>query len=308
MRSPPLAARGFTLIELVVVIVVGAIVAVFMVFFLDTPVSAYMSQSSRADLVDSADRILRIFPGDVRAALPSSIRKTGGGANPLALEMLATSAVARYYGKGEHGMQQFSELWLGAPDTDFDTVDQFVPYAPMNGCPSPRCYMAIEQKGAPSAAYAFGGQMTPLPPTFTITANAVTVEDHVNFPPPGYAFSMPGSPTNSAFLVTGPVTYLCDTNPASPNANTLKRYTNYQIATLQSAVATDAQLMAAGAQRSLIAHNVSNCTINIVPPPAVPNFDQLVILEVTLMTNNGVTLNNGETLQVFQEAAVEYTP
>jgi len=287
------AARGFTLIELIVVIVISAILAVFMVFFLSTPVDAYFAQSRRAALVDSADHVQRSVAGDVETALPSSLR-AGASGTVVGLEMLATSGVARYYGPGEKAglppaQQQQEELAIGSADTSFYTLDRF---ASLNGN-----YLAVGNQATLTGAYAFGTAppgyvMTPPPKAF-IPNTAPNVEDSVQCASACLYFSTP-SPTNSVFLLTGPVSYLCDTS-----AGTLQRYSGYTISAAQ--LLSDAALMAAGATRALVAQNVSACTINIVPPPASQTFNQLLILEVTLA-------NSGESLVVFDEAAPEYLP
>lgn len=286
-----LRSAGFTLIELVVVIVIAAIVAVFMVFFLATPVESYFAQTRRADLVDSADRILRSVGTDVRTALPNSLRQSAGG-GVVALELLATSGVARYYGAGDKqylgGAQQLTEeLAIPGPDQSFYTLDLFAPA-------SAGSYLAIDNLVPPLAYNSGAGVMTPPGTAFTVNAVGATGEDHVQFPTaPGMSFGQ-ASPTHSVFVVSGPVSYLCDTN-----AQTLERYTGYTPAAAQPT--TSAQLLAAGATASLIAHNVSACSVTLVAAPASGKFNQLVILDVTLS-------NSGEILPLFDEAAAEYLP
>lgn len=284
-------AAGFTLLEIVIVLAISAIVAVFMVFFLATPVEAYFAQTRRADLVDSADRILRSVVADVRPALPNSIRQSAAG-GVIALELLATGGVARYYGAGAPGDKQYlgggqelaEELSIGAPDQSFYTLDLFAPSNAGN-------YLAVNNQGLPGA-YAMAGVMTPfssigapLPP--------VPGEAWVQLPGAGFDFGTP-SPTHSVFVVTSPVSYLCDTN-----AQTLQRYTGYTPAAAQPA--TNAQLLAAGATVSLIAQNVSACSVTLVAAPASGKFNQLVILDITLASS-------GEVLPVFDEVATEYVP
>ena len=285
------SAAGFTLLELVIVMAVTAIVAVFMVFFLATPVESYFAQTRRADLVDSADRILRNVGSDVGSALPNSIRESAAG-GVVALELLSTSGVARYYGAGDKqylgGAQQLAEeLSIGAPDQSFYTLGVFAPG-------SAGSYLAIDNQ-VPPLAYAGGaGVMTPPLTVFQVNAVGATGEDRVQFPAaPGMNFAN-ASPTHSVFVVSSPVSYLCDTN-----AQTLERYTGYTPAAAQPT--TNAQLVAAGATPALIAQNVSACSITLVPAPVSGKFNQLLILDITLS-------NSGEILQVFHEVATEYLP
>jgi len=285
------SAAGFTLLELVIVMAVTAIVAVFMVFFLATPVESYFAQTRRADLVDSADRILRNVGSDVRSALPNSIRESAAG-GVVALELLSTSGVARYYAAGDKqylgGAQQLAEeLSIGAPDQSFYTLGLFAPG-------SAGSYLAIDNQVPPLAYTGGAGVMTPPLTVFQVNAVGATGEDRVQFPAaPGMNFAN-ASPTHSVFVVSSPVSYLCDTN-----AQTLERYTGYTPAAAQPT--TNAQLAAAGATASLIAQNVSACSVTLVPAPVSGKFNQLLILDITLS-------NSGEILQVFHEVATEYLP
>ncbi|MGH7690805.1 MAG: prepilin-type N-terminal cleavage/methylation domain-containing protein, partial [Gemmatimonadaceae bacterium] len=130
-------AAGFTLVELVVVIVLTAIVASFMALFLNAPIQSYFAQTRRSDLVDSANRITRAVGADVRTALPNSLRVNPAG---TALELLSTAGVARYYGKGDKSPPppppppSGEELTIGNSATAFGTLDPFtsqtVPYRP----------------------------------------------------------------------------------------------------------------------------------------------------------------------------------
>ena len=122
-------AAGFTLVELVVVIVISAIVAVFMVLFLDTPIESYFAQTRRSDLVDSAHRISDAVTADARTALPNSMRVNAAG---TALELLATTGVARYYGPRRQERRSGEELTIGSAMTilssgtlEFGTLDSF---------------------------------------------------------------------------------------------------------------------------------------------------------------------------------------
>jgi prepilin-type N-terminal cleavage/methylation domain-containing protein len=283
-------ARGFTLIELIVVITIAAIISVFLVFFLTTPVESYFAQTRRSDLVDSQDRILRNVAADVRTALAGSLRSTASG-NVMALELLATTGVARYYSTGEKSylppaQELAQELSIGSPDsTGFYTVGH---YGVTTGA-----YLAVTRAVAASVYYAMTGIMTS---QFKITVSNPTSEDHVTLTGGGFTFSGP-SPTQSSFIVSGPVTYICDT---TPTVQTLRRYWNYPVSSSQPYNPSAAPLAGPTVQSSLVATNVTACTL-IPYQPAGSNAGQMLLLRVTLASN-------GEVLQVFHEISTRYGP
>ena len=66
--------RGFTLIEMVMVIVIMGVIGGVMSVFMKSPVNAYMDSARRAALSDSADTLVRRMARDIRKSLPNSIR------------------------------------------------------------------------------------------------------------------------------------------------------------------------------------------------------------------------------------------
>src|SRR5688572_28968845 len=83
---------GFSLVELVVVIVITGIIASVVGLFITGPIQAFLDQSRRAALVDTAQIALTRMGRDLRGALPNSIRTNGTSA----LELLATLDGDRY--------------------------------------------------------------------------------------------------------------------------------------------------------------------------------------------------------------------
>lgn len=295
-RSP--CAAGFTLVELVVVIILTAIVASFMILFLDAPMQSYFAQTRRSDLVDSANRISRAVTADVRTALPNSLRTNPAG---TALELLATSGGARYYGQGDkNGTPAGEELTIGASASSFGTLDSFTSQAlPYQG----QYYVSVGNLGTPAYnAYNTATAVMTSLGTITLDPNpstppAVSQENLVQLAAP-FIFKAQGAPAtqpsvHNAYLVSGPVSYVCNPNPGNPAAGTVMRYSGYAVSAAQP-------VPPGGGTGALIAHDVSACRISLVAAPSTYPYGQLAILRVTLASN-------GETLQVFFEMPTDYS-
>jgi MSHA biogenesis protein MshO len=83
--------QGFTLVELVVVIVLGGVMAASLAVFFRPAFDAYRATRARAELVDQAGTALRALVRDVRVAVPNSIRQPGTSC----FELLPTSMGGR---------------------------------------------------------------------------------------------------------------------------------------------------------------------------------------------------------------------
>ena len=87
--------RGFTLIEMVVVIVITGIVAGMVAVFIKLPVQGYVDAARRAELTDIADTAVRRMTRDLRLAVPNSVRVRQVGA-VFYLEFLETKTGGYY--------------------------------------------------------------------------------------------------------------------------------------------------------------------------------------------------------------------
>lgn len=97
-RKPLLATSlcgGFTLIELIMVIVITGIIGSMVAVFLKAPIQQYMDVARRAELSDIADTAFYQLAADISTAVPNSIRIAGCGASPC-VEFLPARAAGRY--------------------------------------------------------------------------------------------------------------------------------------------------------------------------------------------------------------------
>jgi len=287
MRTGTRVARGFTLIELVITIAVGSVVVAFMALFIVTPMTIYTSQTRRAMLVDAADSALRFIGRDLHAALPNSVRVSASG-SVTALELLATADGARYQDSGPLSNPALA-LDLTAADGAFATT---VPFTQLTlPWMSNAYFLSIYNVGVPGAnAYQMANVITPAGTTITISAGATANQDLVTLSP-SFQFAY-GSPGQRVFLVSGPVTYLCDTAAA-----TLTRYSSYTIASAQPASA--AALNAAGASAALVASNVAGCQFVLSAGTAQRNALATLTLQIA---------QSGESVQLLHQVQVVNAP
>lgn len=270
----PLA--GFTLIELVVVIVITGIIASAVGVFILRPVQGFDAQIRRAELVDAAESALRRMQRDIRAALPNSVRvrESGGatgnvtcnGAGSCVIEMLNTVDGGRY--RAEPPGNANAILKFGSADTDFDVLGSLQGFG---AWPAAATYWVVINNQATSGAQynAYGGDNRA-----TLNLGG-TNAGHIRINPFTFASTL-ASPRQRFYVVDTPITYLCD-----PGQRTLTRYTSYQIAVNQSSVDTAGELNAlAGVVIGRAADLVQSCRFEY--QPGVANRMGLVTLELQL--------------------------
>jgi MSHA biogenesis protein MshO len=287
------AAQGFTLIELVITMVLTAIVAGFMTTFISAPVDAYRDQTRRAEMVDTADAVLRLMARDVRGALPNSVRTSISGTF-VALELLATVDAARYRDSDA----------LTAPNQELDFSGRDGAFATLGELEIPgdlatsQYYLSIYNVGVTGADAYEAPSVVMTPPGTTIgIVNPGTGESQVTINP-DFQFAY-GSPGKRVFLVSGPVTYLCNTATGS-----LTRYARYPIALVPRNTA--AQFAADGISGAAVANDISACQFTYNQGTA--SRAGLVTLAITITRNDATFATQAEVVSLLQQVHVENAP
>ena len=276
--------RGFTLIEMIIVIVLTSIIASAVAVFIGLPVQGYVDTARRAEMSDEADTALRRLGRDLRLALPNSVRVTDSGAT---IEILLTKIGGRYRIASE-ATATADPLDFSATDTLFD---QLGPFSVLTGqaitINSDRVVIYNLGPGVTSAdAYAGGNSslITAAP------AGALPNEQRIQIAPLRFPLESPG---NRFQVIEGPVSYVCANG-------TLTRYWGYAITPTQQSGAT---LAASAALRALAASNVApglaSCTF--VYAPGVTERAGLVALTLTL--TRGL-----ESVRLYHEVHVSNVP
>lgn len=248
------AGDGFTLVELVVVIAITGVIAGMVAVFILRPIQGYDAQVRRAELVDAAEGALRRMQREIRRALPNSVRATPeGSGNGKVLEIIPTIDGGRYREEPPGG--PITRLNFATADTDFDVFGNLVCTADptvTGACATynnPNHWLVIYNLGQPGADAYAGTDVITVGSTLTVTSGGVA--DHINLNP-GFDFAF-RSPTQRFFIVTSPISYVCDTA-----ARTLTRYQGHPLTAAQTAVDTNSELSALTAG-ALMARNVVSC-------------------------------------------------
>lgn len=206
--------KGFTIIEMVVVIILVSVLAALGGQFITSPLSGLLSVGGRIALVDAADVALLRLVRDVRRALPNSLVVTGG----TTLQLMTTSDGARYRAGGPGG--DADQLDFSAADGSFNTYTRLA----TGGATNPR--LAIYPLGQAGANPFADPVVTPATSTVDVTAAPVTVagatEFRVTINPP-HLFPLE-SPQQRVFLVDDTVTYTCAGNQLTRNGALLAEF------------------------------------------------------------------------------------
>ncbi len=293
------ARAGFSLVEVIVVMVIVGALSVALSGIISAPVIGYHDLARRTELVDLATQSAQRMKRDLRASLPNSIRVLGSG---LGIECLHALDGGRYRldpGTNDPGgpsevIHTTAADWLSfGGDTQFNVLTRFQNLSFTYGASlTAGTRLAIYSTGSSvysdAASGTNPGSITPSGTTITISDD--TDEENLTLDS-SFTFAMQ-SPTQRVFVVEGPITYLCDTS-----AGTLTRYSGYSIASTQPSDPSLAPLSTATA--SLVSNEVESCTFTYAA--GTPQRASLVTIAIALA-------DSGERVRQHSQVHVDNVP
>lgn len=268
--------RGFSLVELVLVIIVLGVISATVAVFMRTPIDAYVDAGRRAALTDLADTAVRRMARDIGSALPNSVRGPGN----QCVEFIPTRTGGRYRAEPDGGVvgnQDAAVLDFGVADTSFNMLGNHS-LLPVDQRIQAGDLIVIYNLGIAGAdAYALDNAST----VATVTAGAETT---ITIAAKQFPLA---SPANRFHVVPGGekiVSYACQSGRLLRSANH----------------AYGSSCPTTGATVAVLADNVASC--NFVYTGSDLQRNALVQMAITL------TDASGETVSLYHEVHVGNTP
>lgn len=254
MYSNCKSQRGFTLIEMIVVMVITGILGGIVAVFIKWPVQGYIDSARRAEMNDIADTAMSRITRDLRMALPNSVRIAVIG-SVYYLEFIPTTGGGRY-----RALAPGNVLNIGTPTSTFDVFGPMPTFSAGD--------LVVVDNTAGNSAYNAGNTA----PYSTNTTTSVSFSAPFTFP-----FASPG---NRFQVISKPISYVCSP-VAGGTGGTLTRYWGYAIQVAQPTSVVAAPLSTA--TKALLATNVGACSFSL------PQGNGLVAMQLTI-TESGENL------------------
>ncbi len=270
--------KGFTLVELITVMVITGIISMMVVNMITTPMEAFSDMKRRAELVDIAEITLHKMAREIRRALPNSIRITNSG-TVTSIAFLRTVDGGRYASIGSDVFEANNNINRFNLTKSLSNVND----ADVNAATYYLVVYNLGQGGADAYQEDNISQVSGLPlnPELAITF------DNFTFP-----FA---SPADRFMVVDTSFAFMCDTNPL---VKQIKQYSGYEFRIPQGGTDVPVDMT----QGDLLANNIASCEFKYDPGTATRA--GLVTLNISIND----TQHQGETVTLLQQIFVENRP
>lgn len=274
--------QGFSLVELILVIVIMAVIAASLAVVMRPALTAYVDSKVRAEISDQADTALRRMLRDVRQAVPNSIRIP----NTQCFELVPTSTGGRYRQARDTANDAASceSAWTAGCSAPLDpsrTTSEFDSLTPLSTTPSVGDLVVINNQNA-SDVYS-GVNTSSI--TGVQALNDARGRTRLTINAKQFAYGYDGG----RFMVVPnsqkAVFYVCSgadgtVDSAGNGKGTLYRVKNYGF---NSAYPASCQSVASG---DIVASRVRSCTFIYNPNQGATQQNGFIWLELTMTRNN----------------------
>lgn len=272
-------SRGFTLVELIVVMVVTGVLAGGMTVFFLPVIKSYLAVGRRAGLTDMADGVVRTISRDIRSAVPNSIRQPNG----QCFELVPTSTGGRFRTgpnitwDAANPANPSMAISDDIPTTVFDVT------TPLSNIPAAGDWVVINNQNggevyAGTNRAAIGSVSTPPPQQ---GQHRITLAAATSFPPgyDGGRFVVVPSAQQAVF-------HVCAGATGGPDANGNGRGTLYRFTSYGFNAASPGACPAASGTTAVLATHVEECTFNYNPNPGAAQDAGYVQVQIKLTDHN----------------------
>ncbi len=294
--------KGFTLIELVITMTVGSIIALVTSQLISRPVTAYANLSLRAQLVDSAESSLERMTREIRSALPNSIRIN---TTNNSIEFLRTIDGGRYRLHPTDDLVSSGNVLSFDPSID-DNSDGFEVLGPLSN-PG-----GIATSSDAGDCITGNADCLVIFNTGQINNNAYQLDNvatitGVSGTPSIITFAFQGTqeafPTSSLMqrfsIIDTPISFICDTT-----ADTIRRYENYPITASHANVDQASELTSLGANNALVADKIDECSFEYNSGSATRSG----LVTIRLKLSETMPSGHVESVTLVQQIHVKNTP
>jgi len=283
---------GFTLVEMIMVIVITGIIGGMVAVFLKAPIDQYMDVARRAELTDIADTAIRRMARDVRTAVPNSVRVPSSPAQYV--EYLPTRDGGRYREAQDCTVVCTGNvLDFGVADGSFDIIGTAINFVAGD-------YIVVgstQSSGNPPYDTTITGVLR----AYTSSAGLTVQMDNTALPIWAELSSQRFDVVDGAQQA---VTYSCEnfgTDPSGNGTGQLKKYWMYGFYTAQPVPPITLQAPVppnpGSVQSAILADKVSDCKIDYAPN------QRFGLLAVRLTLTSG-----GESVSLYNEIHVNNAP